>query len=327
MFSLGIKCCHSSSIKSTSCLLFHLYLIVYYSENRLFLLLIDPSSHPPFECDLPPDNPPPPATAPVAQPQTLVGNQSLMVQLTNPNSATVTARNIVLPGDQAAAQSVISAAIIMSNIAQYERAIEAVLHKAATGQDLTCYLAEVDPTADLDSIPPVTPKSVDLNTSDSTNATVVEQPESATSEHSNNTDLQSAQIALQTQQMTTQQTLANPGLVVRTGPQVGPPPQTPTAVMGSHTPTMGMHGRPAMWGYDSSAPSPHGAYIMASPGDPSMGFAPHDPVIVFMNFCACLSLRKSSAFDLCALVSQTFCLNECDLSFCSSIFAHCNFIF
>ena len=238
---------------------------------------LDPSSHPPFECDLPPDNPPPPPT--VAQPQTVVGNQSLMVQLTNPASATVTARNIVLPDQAAAAQNVISA-IIMSNLAQYERAIDAVLHKAATGQDLTCYLAEVDPTADLDSIPPVTPKSVDLNTSDSTNATVAEQPESTTSEHSN-ADLQSSQMALQAQQMgATQQTLANPGLVVRTGPQVGPPPQTPTAaVMGPHTPTMGMHGRPTMWGYDSSAPSPHGAYIMASPGDPSMGFAPHDPVI------------------------------------------------
>ncbi|XP_075262869.1 uncharacterized protein LOC142354453 isoform X3 [Convolutriloba macropyga] len=247
----------------------------------------DPSSHPPFDCDLPLDLPPPPqqVQAPLSN-----NGQTLMAQLSNQNGS-----RLPLP-EQSSSQGVISTAIIMSSITHYEQAIEAVINKAVSGQDLRCYLVEMEPNADLDSIPPATPKSVDLNPSESSTAvaSIVDQNDVIASVASDTTQQQPQPTTVQEQPGTSQvntmpptptqmpppppQTMANPALVVRTGPhQV---PQMPGAVMASpHGAPMGMHARgAAVWGYDASAPSPHGAYILASPGDAAaMGFA-HDPI-------------------------------------------------
>ena len=214
-----------------------------------------------------------------------------MAQLSNQNGS-----RLPLP-EQSSSQGVISTAIIMSSITHYEQAIEAVINKAVSGQDLRCYLVEMEPNADLDSIPPATPKSVDLNPSESSTAvaSIVDQNDVIASVASDTTQQQPQPTTVQEQPGTSQvntmpptptqmpppppQTMANPALVVRTGPhQV---PQMPGAVMASpHGAPMGMHARgAAVWGYDASAPSPHGAYILASPGDAAaMGFA-HDPVM------------------------------------------------
>ena len=249
--------------------------LVFLNESILvftvkFTVAIDPSSHPPFDCDLPMDIP--------SMPFPANGNgQGLMSQLSSRS-------NQPLAQTGQSSQGVISAAVIMSNIVNYEHAIEAVLQKAASGQDLGYYLVEIDSLGDLDSIPPETPKSSDLNMADANNQ-VVDQTENfpliGEQQKTGNepTSIQS-QVHPTAAQMAPPQTMSNPALVVRTGPhqQV---PAMPASVQYHGASPMGMHGRPTVWGYDAGAPSPHGAYILASPGDPgSMGF-PHDPVREF----------------------------------------------
>ncbi|XP_063724705.1 putative mediator of RNA polymerase II transcription subunit 26 isoform X3 [Symsagittifera roscoffensis] len=239
----------------------------------------DPSSHPPFDCDLPLDIPPP-IQAPVA-----TQGHAIMSQLTSQNGRLSLA-------DQATQQSVISAAIIMSNLSQYEHAIEAVIHKAVSGQDLTCYLVEIDPTADLDSIPPATPKSVDLNGSEASNAvaSISDQNDTASNagselhqqnsvEHTNVSQMGAIPPTPTQMAPPPPQTMSNPSLVVRTGHQQQVPTMQGAVMASPHAGSMGMHARGGpVWGYDPAAPSPHGPYILASPGEAAaMGFG-HDPM-------------------------------------------------